>query len=614
MKLPENLVPHKKKLMIGGSIALIILAGSVYSKVRPEPPAEFSTTTVSRIDLVQSVSETGSIAADLKVSYGWEVSGKIVSVLKKVGDAVLVGDPIAQVDSVKQRARLNEALASLSSAQARLNLEVAGPNNPQIDQSLASVDQAKAGVLQAEANLEKAKVTATTQISSAEKAVETALNNLQLSTGGDDSQIVRDAYANLVNTLKLSMTTLDSALRTSDNILGIDNPFANDDFDEILGALDSSALNRAEQSYLTMKATFRSAESAVQTLAESSAQSTIDTTAGIAQDAFSAMQSHLFDVRNLLNATPPIGNLSQAELDALRASVTNAQSSVSTAASNVTAGKQAVTAARTSRSTYQIAYDKAVLDLSNTRLQTVADVAISEAQLAAQHASLKQAEAAYDVLVAAPRGVDLAPMRADVARAAANVDAVRDDYEKTTLVAAVSGVITTLDAKTGENAAMNQPLVTIESPRLNVEVDISESDIAKISLGDSATITLDALGEDIVFEGEVVAIDPAETEIAGIVYYKTKIVVTSEVLISIKPGMTANVDIITDRRGNVLVIPERAIIVKDGKKIVRVVTNKTTGAFEERVVETGLRGDNGQIEITKGLEVGEEIVTFIREE
>ncbi len=75
----------------------------------------------------------------------------------------------------------------------------------------------------------------------------------------------------------------------------------------------------------------------------------------------------------------------------------------------------------------------------------------------------------------------------------------------------------------------------------------------------------------------------------------------------VRSGMTANLDILTERREGVFRIPSRAVTTKDGKKIVRV---PDISGLREVVVETGLRGSDGSIEIVSGLSEGDEVVTF----
>ena len=83
----------------------------------------------------------------------------------------------------------------------------------------------------------------------------------------------------------------------------------------------------------------------------------------------------------------------------------------------------------------------------------------------------------------------------------------------------------------------------------------------------------------------------------------------------IRPGMTANVTVITHRVDGAIVVPQRAILEKNGgDKIVRLLTDSTLGTYTEVPVTIGMRGDDGFTQILSGLSVGQEVVTFIKEE
>lgn len=616
----NDVVKKKKKLFFKKKwfwitlATVVIPAGVLLTRDGGSVP-EYSSATVEQKDLLQTVSETGSVIARLEVRYGWEIPGRVVSVEKQVGDTVEEDDLIAALDNTKQLSAVKEARSALAGALAKLNLELAGPSDEQERQSWASVEQARASLEESRANLEKARARAESDIVTAEKALQTAENDLRLAEGGQNSQIVNDAYEDLMNALKSALTNITKALTESDNILGIDNTIANDSFEQYLSILDSSYLNRAELSYLKSKSARGRVVEAVMPLTIASTNAEIDDASLETQNALATLQSHLLDVQLMLvQATIPTGELSDSELDTLKSNITTQQTNIDTSATNVTNMRQAVTAAVNSLSSYQIAYDKAVLALETTKRQANADVRIAEATVATREAIAREKEAAHNQLVNPPRAVDVASLRADVARQSAAVESLQNDLNKTKLSALAPGVLATLDVEVGENVAANQEVVSIVSPQMTVEVDISESDIAKISLDDPVTMTLDAFGEDRVFSGTVASIDPAETEISGVIYYRTNILIDLTDGETVRPGMTANVAIQTDKREGALVIPRRAILEQDGRRFVRVLTDPKTAAYEERDVETGLRGDNGEIEIVSGLEDGEEIITFIREE
>ncbi len=167
------------------------------------------------------------------------------------------------------------------------------------------------------------------------------------------------------------------------------------------------------------------------------------------------------------------------------------------------------------------------------------------------------------------------------------------------------GVVTKIDAKIGEIASTNVPLITIMSTdTFQIESYVPEINIALIKLGDNAKVTLDAYGDNIFFEAKVVSIDPAETIRDGVSTYKIKLQFSQQDE-RIKSGMTANVSIILFSKSNVVVVPGGVIFEKDGKKFVKIKNNKETS---EREIITGDVSALGQVEIISGLENGDQVI------
>jgi len=601
---------------MGIGLGIVVVLGIVFSlKAKGGASAELTVAPVEKKNLVQSVNETGTVEADVKVEYGWEKSGRVAQIHKKVGDELKKGDLIASLDGTSERTSLAQAVASLRSSEASLNIKFAGPTAENLRSSEASVEKARAGVIDAEANVLKTELSSQSSIQQAQRALETAQNNLRSIEGGENSLIVNDAYEDLVNSLKSTITNLNEALLEADTILGVDNTFANDEYEELLGRVQSSVLEIAKSSYLVARTSISQAQSRVLPLLSSSDHSTVDSARMSVDKAVTDMQRNLADVNAVLVATLPGNNLSQAELAALKTGILTAQSSLNTSASAITNAEQSVSSARNSLNSYKIAFDKATQDLENARKQAEVQKSIANANLLSYKALLTQAEASHATLIGKPREIDVATLRADVSRNRASVANAQNEVAKTELRALADGVLSKLDVEVGETVSMNTPVATILSSGLAIKVDISEAEISKVSLQDKATLTLDALGEDVKFNGSVAAIEPAETKVSGVVYYKTTVVFDKDQprINEVRPGMTANVNVTTDTRENALVIPGRAVIEKDGKKIVRIVTNKEKGKFEERDIKVGMKGDNGETEITEGLTEGQEVVTFVKE-
>jgi RND family efflux transporter MFP subunit len=194
---------------------------------------------------------------------------------------------------------------------------------------------------------------------------------------------------------------------------------------------------------------------------------------------------------------------------------------------------------------------------------------------------------------------------ATVEQMKANVLSITADLQKTILRAPIDGIITVQDAKEGQIVTVGVPVVSIISKdKLLIEAYIPEADIAKITLGDSASVTLDAYGDTVKFTARAMSVDPAETMIEGVATYKMKFQF-NENDEKIKSGMTANIDIRTAKHDAVLSLPQRVLIRKDAGTFVQVLENEK---IKEIPVQAGLRGSDGNTEITSGLTEGEKVV------
>lgn len=205
----------------------------------------------------------------------------------------------------------------------------------------------------------------------------------------------------------------------------------------------------------------------------------------------------------------------------------------------------------------------------------------------------------------------IAQAEARVAEALADVKKAEASLAKTILRSPINGVITNKEVSVGQIVAAQSPVFSVISAGdFEVIANIPEVDIAKVAVGNTARVTLDAYSQDEVFLATVSEIDPAERIIDGIATYQVTLTFNAEDP-RIRSGMTANTSIETTRKEDTVFVPERAITNNDGKKTVRLLT--ADGTITEQEVTTGLRGLEGTIEITSGLSGGETVVTFVKE-
>jgi len=202
-----------------------------------------------------------------------------------------------------------------------------------------------------------------------------------------------------------------------------------------------------------------------------------------------------------------------------------------------------------------------------------------------------------------------------VEKARANAWTLQSQVGKSVLYSPIDGVVIKKYIDRGELATVSATVVTIMGEGgLEVKANIPESDIAKVQVGQMADVTFDAFSSDEIFEVRVATIEPAATIIQEVVYYE----VVFDILRKderMKVGMSADIDILTAEKEDVLVIPGQAVKNAEDRKYVEIlVESGESREVKATDVKTGLRGDNGLVEVLSGLTGGEKVITFIKED
>ena len=190
-------------------------------------------------------------------------------------------------------------------------------------------------------------------------------------------------------------------------------------------------------------------------------------------------------------------------------------------------------------------------------------------------------------------------------------------YQKasSTVYAPISGTVSGLALQIGSviNSNASSQTSNVSNTKIaNVKTDatpivsisLTEIDVPKVTIGDKATITLDAY-PDKTFTGKVVSIDTVGAVSSGVTTYPTVIKLDTDTT-TILPNMAVSANIITTTKNDVLMVPTSSVQQNtDGTSYVQVMKN---GVVSQVTVETGLSSDT-QTEIISGLSEGETVVT-----
>ncbi|MCL5438686.1 MAG: efflux RND transporter periplasmic adaptor subunit [Patescibacteria group bacterium] len=193
-----------------------------------------------------------------------------------------------------------------------------------------------------------------------------------------------------------------------------------------------------------------------------------------------------------------------------------------------------------------------------------------------------------------------------------SIKKAEQDLKDADLYSPITGVVTKVYVQAGTGITNTTSIVTIANPNNMVFLArVGESDIGDVSIGQEASVALDAF-EGKTFKGHVSEIDYAAT-VNGGKSYLVKIVL--EDLTKVKLDMSGDAEIITVSRPDALIIPRSAVQEKNGptspglrgasKKYVEILEGKNT---RQKEITTGIKGTGGVVEILSGLDVFEKVI------
>jgi HlyD family secretion protein len=265
-----------------------------------------------------------------------------------------------------------------------------------------------------------------------------------------------------------------------------------------------------------------------------------------------------------------------------------------------------------------------------------------EVQLADAQRNLRRVEQLHRDALVSQEALDDAQLAVDTARVEieAQEHAIEqyrsafkratDDLARTTIRSPMDGVLIQLDAEQGETVvpgSTNLPgsviMTVADMSRILAEVEVSEVDVVSVELGQTAEITVDALGDDDPQIGQVVEIatsgrkDPSQ----GTIRFRVKVALEDPDE-SLRPAMTAKVDILTATSDQALAVPVQAVVKRKlddqdaevrGTAAREIKETDVVYVIDDGVavpvrVETGV-ADVLHVEILGGLSEGDEVIT-----
>lgn len=500
---------------------------------------------VWRGDVWQEIVETGVVRPTKELFLSSKQSGEIKAIYVELGDNVKAGQELIRLDSTTLLLELRAVEAGLKAQQAQLNNLLAGPGFEQIQVTQAAVDSQERVLKNAQQNLRDIEILAEKTLIESHQGALTSL---------------RSAYLTFFNTIHSSIKLIQEIYFTQADQEGIMVRTHQDlmlkNLGEIRNQLDL-ALNHLTQSNLDLALliTRRALTTAVESI-------------GIIREQ---TESSIYKHRVISSH--------RALLDAERININNALTLIINS-------QEAI----------------ALTKINNQR-----NINTAQAQLSLSEKELKRVQGQLALLMADPRHQELEFHRAQIEQTRARMSLLENQIQETIIRSPINGRVVKIEREVGEMVLAGTALASLISDMpLQIEVDIYEEDVVKIQIGNPVEINLIAFPNKI-FRGKVIAVDPTETLIGGVIHYQTTIVFIDELPEGVRLGMTTDVVIQTTLKKDVLIIPEDAIQEIDNKFIVEIFQEGMIES-EKREVKTGLWGEYNRVEIISGLNEGEQVI------
>ena len=565
-KIPALIrLARRRKITSGIAAAALLVLGyfSYQWAFGAAASSRYVTATVQKGTLVASLSATGQVAASTEIQLKSKVSGDAVYVAPDSRD-VKAGTLLVQLDTQDAQKAVRDAQVNLTSAELSLKKLQQSADDLSLLQADHALTQAQQSKANAQDAIKKAQDDGLNAVSNAFldlPGVMAGLQDMLLSnTLGVGQQYNIDFYADSV---KIYDTESKAPV------------YRQDAFDAY-----QAARKAYDQNATDYKASSRFSDSATITAL---INETYTATKAIAESVKTANNFIQFYQQKLLDNSIKPNPLSTTHLASLNTYTgkTNAH------LSNLLAIKQTIT--------------------DNEQTLANADNTIAE-----KTAALKKLRDGADPL-------DIQSQQLTITQ---RQNALRDAQETLNdyfIHAQFDGTISGLTIRKGDSVSPATALGTLITKQKIATVSLNEVDVAKIKLGEKATLTFDAI-PDLTLAGQVAEIDAIGTVAQGVVTYNVKLVFDTQDE-RVKSGMSISAAIITDVKQDVLLVPNAALKTQGNAHTVQVVddalspadlTSNATGIVlknppRPQTVEIGLSNDDST-EITTGLHEGDRIV------
>ncbi|MFK7780559.1 MAG: efflux RND transporter periplasmic adaptor subunit [Candidatus Gracilibacteria bacterium] len=581
--------------------------------------------TIELGDIQNSIEVVGDAELVDEQSLSFNQAGTITTVNFKAGDTIRKGETIAEIDNSDAYDSIENAKISLQNAQISLKQLYEDVDESKIIQAKNTITTSENSLENSKVEFKNIKITQENSLNKLLEDIETSKKELanlikeKENSLSDTTLNKNKTIISIEDDFRTNLDEIEKIIKESDYIMGvtIENKDENDDFENYLGAKNTTIKNDAKKSLLESINLYNSLKVSLENYYNSGGKEKIE---GILNE-YLVIFNKLYETTDYIYKTAEvsiisIGSLTQSEIDSMKNTMSTYRSSSLNKVSSI---KSSINTLNTLTDTEllgdsnEITIEKQAISIKNSIKsydETVSNykLTIEEKQQSIENkvVSLDVAKLNLEELIEGPTDDNITKANNTIKQANIKLSSAYESLEDYMLQAPFDGVIRKIDYMPGDNLTNDtDKYVYIENPNLlEISVMLDQIDIVTVELGQEAIVTFDTYST-IPVKAKISSIDTTPIQSSGVVSYEVKLVLDDPNFDKkILSGMTSNVEIIIESKENILVIKTSALVEKNGKNYLTVEKN---GEETEIEVEIGI-ASSGMTEIISGVNEGDTVI------
>lgn len=592
----------------------------------------------------------------LKFTKAWTVT----KVNFKEWDKVSKWDIIAELDNTDWENSVKEAQINLDNANIALKQLYEWADESQIKQSQNSISNTKKSIEIAKEELENLKISQANSIESLEKNIENSQKDLASSekslellkkdlelayseveiTKSEQSNTLSNTVSNRNTTLKqiedsfsTELTNISKIIEQMDYILWVtkQNETKNDDFEKYLWTLNTSYKTNAESSLLSSITAYENLDKEIDAY---SYDQNIDSLKEILTSiswVYKILEKATDYTYKTIEASVASDNFSQSEIDSKKSTIYSSKTSVQSKINSINSSintlntltdvdlveksnnntltqkensildkEESIKSSELAIEKKKIEIDKLKKDLETTKKTYEINISSKEKSISDSEKSLEVSQLSLEELLEWPTDENIKKAKNSITQAQIKLESAKKSLDDYNLEAPFDWVIRKIDYMVWDNLSTddNDKYVYIENPDLlEITVMLDQVDIAKVEAWTKAIVTFDAYPTEDV-DAKISSIDTTPVQTSWVTTYTVTIVLDDDDFDKkILSWMTADVEIVTQEKNDILLVSTTAIKTENNKSYVTVLSNWVQKQVE---VETWL-ASSWKTEITSWL-------------